>query len=157
MVATWCCKTLTYCHCLSQPNHCVAIVPKLHGLALLQHQVTSHEHSDSVVCPILVISFKRTYRCHNICRPELSSIFTPLLTVQLAEVVPSVAEVLLAHGAEVNKVAKGQSPLSLAIINGHDSVSVLWSPHSIHSCMLHCKDYLVKKTTTNNYCSSRVR
>ena len=40
--------------------------------------------------------------------------------------VPSVAEVLLAHGAEVNKVAKGQSPLSLAIINGHDSVSVLW-------------------------------
>ena len=49
-----------------------------------------------------------------------------LSSLQLAEVVPSVAEVLLAHGAEVNKVAKGQSPLSLAIINGHDSVSVLW-------------------------------
>ena len=40
-------------------NHCVAIVPKLHSLVLLQHQETP-KHSDSVVCSILVISFKRT-------------------------------------------------------------------------------------------------
>jgi len=34
----------TYCHCVTQPNpnpnHCVAIVPKLQDLVLLQYQVS---------------------------------------------------------------------------------------------------------------------
>ena len=68
--------------------------------------------------------------------------------------VPSVAEVLLAHGAEVNKVAKGQSPLSLAIINGHDSVSILRSPHSIHNCLVipkpSCLQFLIAYHTVSD-------
>ena len=45
------------------------------------------------------------------------------LPFQASEVVSAVVEVLLSHGAEVNRVAKGHSPLSLAILSGHDSVS----------------------------------
>lgn len=40
---------------------------------------------------------------------------------------PEVVEALLSYGAGVNQVAQGHSPLSLAILNGHDLVSIiLW-------------------------------
>ena len=32
------------------------------------------------------------------------------------------AKLLTAHGADLNRVARGHSPLSLAIVNGHNQV-----------------------------------
>ena len=42
----------------------------------------------------------------------------------LQDVIVEKVKMLLGHGADVNKVAGGHSPLSLAIIRGYDQVCV---------------------------------
>ncbi len=46
-----------------------------------------------------------------------------LFSQQLSSTVLAMVDLLLGAGASVNVVAMGHSPLSLAIINGHDKVS----------------------------------
>lgn len=42
--------------------------------------------------------------------------------LQVEALLVAMVKLLISHGAKVNKVAKGHSPLSLAILNGHDKV-----------------------------------
>ena len=45
-----------------------------------------------------------------------------LLSLQLFELVPTLINLLVDYGGDVNAVANGHSPLALAILNGHDTV-----------------------------------
>ena len=47
--------------------------------------------------------------------------------MQLTDLLVAMVKLLIAKGAKVNKVAKGHSPLSLAIVHGHSKVCDVWS------------------------------
>ncbi len=52
-----------------------------------------------------------------------------IFSLQLTCTVLAIVDLLLRAGANVNVVANGHSPLSLAILNGYDTVSTGVGPH----------------------------